>query len=110
MNTAVKLLEELNLDESGLLVNPDDWNERVAITLARHNGIDILTNDHWKIIRALREHYAKFGVAPTMHNICREYGHRTSWAHDLFVSCLNAWRIAGLPDPGEEAKSYLSDS
>ena len=109
MSTATKLHKELILDEYGLLQNPDDWNESVAITLARHTGIDVLTNDHWKIIYALRKHYARFGVAPTMHNICREYGHKASWAHDLFHSCLNAWRIAGLPDPGEEAKSYLSD-
>jgi len=109
MSEVAKLHKALNLDEYGLLVNPDEWNESMAIMLARLNGIDVLTNDHWKIILALREHYSKFGVAPTMHNICREYGHRSSWVHDLFDSCLNAWRIAGLPDPGEEAKAYMND-
>jgi len=32
----------------------------------------------------------------------------TAAGHMLFPSCLAAWRIAGLPDPGEEAKAYLS--
>jgi TusE/DsrC/DsvC family sulfur relay protein len=109
MNTATKLQHELILDEYGLLANPEDWNENIALAIAKHNGINTLTSDHWKIIHALREHYARFGVAPTMHNICRSYGHKSNWAHDLFDTCLNAWRVAGLPDPGEEAKSYLSD-
>jgi len=26
-----------------------------------------------------------------------------------FTTCLGAWRVAGLPNPGEEAKSYLND-
>jgi len=109
MSTATKLHDDLAFDDYGLLVNPDDWNEAVAIIIANRNGIEKLTANHWKIIHALREHYARFGVAPTMHNICRAYGHKSNWAHDLFHTCLNAWRVAGLPDPGEEAKSYLSD-
>jgi tRNA 2-thiouridine synthesizing protein E len=27
--------------------------------------------------------------------------------NDLFGYCLVAWRVAGLPNPGEEARSYL---
>lgn len=109
MSTATKLYEAPEFDEYGLLVNPDDWSENTAILIANLNGIEKLTADHWKIIHALREHYSKFGVAPTMHNICYSYGHKSNWAHNLFNTCLNAWRVAGLPDPGEEAKSYLSD-
>ena len=96
-------------DEHGLLKDPHHWNEAVARELAARDGIDELTADHWTIIRALREYYAKFGVAPAMSNICRPYGQDWHWVHDLFHTCLGAWRVAGLPDPGEEAKSYLSD-
>ena len=92
---------ELALDEYGLLINPDDWNESVADTLATQLGINQLTSDHWKVVHALRQHYERFGVAPAMHNICRSNGQKSDWIH--------AWLIAGLPDPGEEAKSYLSD-
>lgn len=100
---------ELALDEYGLLINPEDWNESVADTLATQLGINQLTSDHWKVVNALRQHYEKFGVAPAMHNICRSNGQKSDWIHNLFNNCLNAWLIAGLPDPGEEAKSYLSD-
>lgn len=109
MTTATNHYHKLVLDEYGMLNNPDDWNEDLAVMIASIHGIGKLTAEHWKIIHALREHYARFGVAPAMHNICRTYGHKSNWAHDLFHTCLNAWRVAGLPDPGEEAKSYLSD-
>ncbi len=96
------------LDENGLLKDPATWTESVARELAARDGIDELTADHWKIIHALREYYAKFGVAPAISQVCHDEGHDWHWAHDLFHTCLNAWRISGLPDPGEEAKSYLS--
>lgn len=97
------------LDEYGLLRNPDTWNEWVAREIAAQLGIQELTGSHWNVIYTLREHYAEFGVAPPVKNICRAEGKPWSWVHELFGSCLNAWRIAGLPNPGEEAKSYMSD-
>ncbi len=97
------------IDENGLLKDAQMWNESVARELAARDGIAVLTADHWKIIHSLREYYAKFGVAPAMSQICHVYGRDWHWAHDLFHTCLGAWRVAGLPDPGEEAKSYLSD-
>lgn len=96
-------------DEHGLLLHPEQWNESVAEDMARQLGIDNLSPDHWLVIYALRDYFKKFGVAPAMMNVCRSYARDKLWVHDLFHSCLNAWRVAGLPDPGEEAKSYLSD-
>jgi len=109
MTSVATLNKQPEFDEYGLLRNPDDWNEPLAITIANDLGIGWLTTDHWKVIRSLRKHYEKFGAVPSIHNICHEHGHRSDWVHDLFQSCLNAWRVAGLPDPGEEAKSYMSD-
>jgi tRNA 2-thiouridine synthesizing protein E len=99
---------EVEFDEDGLLVNPAQWNETVAQQIAWHDGIGQLTDDHWYVIRSMREHYAKFGVAPAMSHVCRSHGKDRHWIHDLFHSCLGAWRVAGLPNPGEEAKAYLS--
>ena len=96
------------LDDIGLLVDPGDWNELVAEELARLVGIKKLSDEHWLVIYALRDYYAKFGVAPSMNNICHSNHKDGLWIHNLFITCLNAWSISGLPDPGEEAKSYLS--
>lgn len=108
MSTAIDYQLELELDENGLLVHSEDWTEGVAIHMAERLGIGSLSPAHWKVIYALREHYARFGVAPAMHNICHSQGEKSNWIHNLFNTCLDAWRVSGLPDPGEEAKTYLS--
>jgi dissimilatory sulfite reductase related protein len=43
-----------------------------------------------------------------MRRVCRETALSKSEIYDLFGGCLRAWRIAGLPNPGEEARTYLS--
>ena len=100
---------EVAFDEDGLLKNPAQWNEAVAAEIARRDGVGQLTDEHWKVIHALREHYAKFSVAPAMSQVCHAHGKDKHWIHDLFHTCLGAWRVAGLPNPGEEAKAYLND-
>jgi len=109
MGSHAESVKALEFDEDGLLIDPEAWNEAVARSIARHEGIDVLTDEHWKVIHSLREYHAKHGVAPAMSHICRVHGRGKHWIHDLFHTCLGAWRVAGLPNPGEEAKAYLSD-
>jgi len=109
MNAAENNLTEIQIDAYGLLKNPQDWNREVALVIAHDLKINLLTAEHWKVIDAMRLHFERFGVAPAMHNICRANHKSEEWVHDLFGSCFNAWRVAGLPDPGEEAKAYLND-
>jgi TusE/DsrC/DsvC family sulfur relay protein len=95
-------------DEDGLIRDFKSWSEALAEALAHEAGIGPLTESHWKVIRAMREHYVKFGAAPAMRGICRDAGVERQQINQLFGYCLVAWRVAGLPNPGEEAKSYLS--
>ncbi|MFP3873586.1 MAG: TusE/DsrC/DsvC family sulfur relay protein [Thiohalophilus sp.] len=97
------------MDEAGLIVDPAQWSEATANIIAEQLKVAPLTDNHWLVIYSLRDYYKKFGVAPAMNSVCHRLGKEKFWVHDLFQSCLNAWRIAGLPDPGEEAKSYLND-
>lgn len=97
-----------DLDEDGLILDPEQWNEAVAVELAHSLGIKELSPDHWLVINTLREYYFDFGAAPAMSHVCHMHDKSNLWVHDLFSTCLNAWRVAGLPNPGEEAKSYLS--
>ena len=96
------------LDEDGLLKDFSAWNESLAEALARDSGLAALTETHWKVIRAMRQNFAKSGSAPTMHRVCRDAGVERREVNELFGYCLVAWRVSGLPNPGEEAKSYLS--
>jgi dissimilatory sulfite reductase related protein len=108
MSVATVIPEPELFDEDGLIRDFASWSEPLAESLAQDAGIDRLSEAHWKIIHAMREHFAKLGAAPAMHRVCRDAGIERQQVNALFGYCLVAWRVAGLPNPGEEAKSYLS--
>ena len=94
-------------DRDGFIINPEDWSIEVAEEIAAREGIDSLSEDHWKVITALRRHYFENHQIPVMRHICRETGLAAHCVSDLLTDPGLAWRIAGLPNPGEEAKAYL---
>lgn len=96
------------LDEYGMLLDPDAWTPELALELARRAGVGPLTDNHWAFLMSLREYYRKFHAPPPPHKVCYDLHLPHTCGHDMFDTCLTAWRIAGLPDPGEEAKTYLS--
>ena len=108
MDTPVAYQAE-EFDEDGFLKDSSHWNEDVARTIARHDGLAVLTDDHWAIIRTLRDHYFRCGTIPWMRHICHENHLGDHCVDDLFAhSSREAWRVAGLPNPGEEAKAYMN--
>jgi tRNA 2-thiouridine synthesizing protein E len=109
ITTPLHEIHSAHFDESGLLLNPREWDEELAQAIAYREGVGPLTDAHWRIIYALRTHYAQFAVAPAISHVCLTEGMQRFCAHDLFHSCLTAWKVAGLPDPGEEARAYLND-
>ena len=54
----------IEVDEDGFIMDPELWNEQVAAALATTEGVDELTEDHWKVMKYLRDYFLKFGVAP----------------------------------------------
>lgn len=109
MNAIIDTYDPTLFDEDGLLRDFSSWSQALAAAVARDTGIATLTDEHWKLIHALRGQYAESGAAPVMHLVCRHAGVDRDRVNELFGYCLIAWRIAGLPNPGEEAKSYLSN-
>ena len=98
----------LPLDEDGFLVDPELWNPGMARSMARMEEIGALTQEHWSVIYYLREHRLTYGAIPPVSQICRTHGMDRNAVRRLFGSCRIAWRLAGLPHPGEEALSYMS--
>lgn len=49
-------------DAEGYLVDPNHWTESIARELARREGIT-LTEDHWRVIRFMRDYYASHQIA-----------------------------------------------
>ena len=87
---------------------PELWNEQIATAIARLDGLPQLTHDHWVIIQALRDHFDRFGSAlPAFSHVCIANHMDKHCVGNLFNSQREAWRVAGLPDPGEEAKAYM---
>ncbi|MEJ2455584.1 MAG: TusE/DsrC/DsvC family sulfur relay protein [Candidatus Thiodiazotropha sp.] len=95
-------------DAGGFLIDHRSWNEQLARDLALQEGLGDLGESHWQVLRHIRDRYLSLGALPNMRLVCRATGIPRAKVHHLFGSCLSIWRIAGLPDPGEEAKAYLT--
>lgn len=104
---ATKAPEPTLLDEDGLVSDFSFWTEDLARELAREEGIADLGERHWAVIRALRNEYERMAAVSSIRNVCHQAGIDRGAVNELFGYCLVAWRVAGLPNPGEEAKSYL---
>ena len=101
-------LNDGKFDEDGFMRNPRLWNEELAELIARADGLGELTAEHWRIIYYLREHYLKYHTIPVMRHVCWVTHLDPHCVPDLFgQNAREAWRIAGLPNPGEEAKTYM---
>jgi len=101
-------LNAIPFDEDGFIKNPRLWNEDLAELLAELDGIGALTAEHWRVIHYLREHYLKYRAMPVMRHVCWVTHLDRHCVTDLFgADSREAWRVAGLPNPGEEAKAYM---
>ncbi|HHQ47375.1 MAG TPA: TusE/DsrC/DsvC family sulfur relay protein [Acidobacteria bacterium] len=91
----------IEVDEDGFMTEPDQWNEEVAKALSTTEGVDELTEDHWKVVKYLREYYTQFGVAPMIRKLCKETGFSLKEIYELFPSgpAKGACKVAGLPKP-----------
>ena len=98
----------LDLDESGFMRDPTRWNKSAARILAEMHDVGQLTPDHWAVIYYLREHRLSYGSLPPMSQVCRTRGLNSGAVESLFGGCVQAWRVAGLPNPGEEARAHMS--
>lgn len=98
----------LQFDEDGFLINSAAWTKETARIMADLDGIGELNSDHWSVIFYLREHHFTKGSIPVMNHVCRVMSLGKYAVDRLFGGCREAWRIAGLPNPGEEAKTYMN--
>jgi dissimilatory sulfite reductase related protein len=91
----------LEVDEDGFIQEPAKWDQKVAVALASTEGVNDLTENHWKLVNYLRDYYLKFGVAPMIRKLCKETGFKLNQIYELFPSgpAKGACKVAGLPKP-----------
>ncbi|HEB58477.1 MAG TPA: TusE/DsrC/DsvC family sulfur relay protein [Gammaproteobacteria bacterium] len=91
--------------ENGYLEDANDWNEDVALAIAKEEGIE-MTDQHWDIVKYLREeHFENGGNEPNERTILKAMGKK--WGtkptskdmYNLFplMPSKQGRKIAGLP-------------
>ena len=92
--------QEIHVDDEGFMTEPDEWNEELGAALASQIGIE-MTEDHWSVIKFLREDYAETGTTATLRRVSTTGGFPTKQLFVLFPKkpAKKMSYVAGLPKP-----------
>ena len=92
---------DVELNDEGFFVDPAQWTEAMVPELARHEGIDELTDAHWTVIRFMRNEYLAKGSGPTVRVLGKASGVSIKELYQLFPKgpAKVAAKIAGIPKP-----------
>jgi len=101
MSTELLAGQEIELNDEGFMLNPDQWTPEIAVELARRAGIDPLTDKHWEVIDFCRRDAAEKGEPPGVRRITKQTGVSTKEMYQLFPKGpgILAARISGLTKP-----------
>jgi dissimilatory sulfite reductase related protein len=99
--TAKPTYADVDVDPEGFMTKPEQWDEDIAVEIARANGIDQLTERHWQVIRFMRDTYLKTGSAPTIRTLGKVSGVPVKELYQLFPKgpAKLAAKIGGIPKP-----------
>jgi TusE/DsrC/DsvC family sulfur relay protein len=96
--------QELETDEQGYLLEPDFSDESVLV-IAAAEGLT-LSDDHWAVVRYLRDEYREQGHTPNFRNMLKGMaeilpGCDSKRLYDLFPlgPAKQGAKVAGLPQP-----------
>lgn len=95
------VLENVSLNDEGFMTDPNEWTQEIAEAIARGEGIEVLTGDHWKIIDFCRETGLESGSAPTLRQITTGTNVTTKELFQLFPKgpAKKVAKISGLGKP-----------
>jgi TusE/DsrC/DsvC family sulfur relay protein len=91
---------QVHVDDEGFLTEYDEWDEDLAKVLATQIGID-LTEDHWRVIRFLRQDFLDRGETATTRRVQVAGGVPVKDQFALFPKKPGKKMayVAGLPKP-----------
>jgi TusE/DsrC/DsvC family sulfur relay protein len=96
--------EELETDDQGYLLEPD-YRDDVVTAIAQAEGLT-LGDEHWKVVRYLREEYREQGHTPNFRAMLKGLaevlpGCDSKSLYDLFPigPAKQGPKVAGLPQP-----------
>ncbi|MGC8608838.1 MAG: TusE/DsrC/DsvC family sulfur relay protein [Thermoplasmata archaeon] len=93
--------KKVSVDEDGFLINPDDWSEDFAEAICKDEGIEKLTEEHWKVIHYLRNYFITYNTCPPIRMVVKDTGFQLKKIYELFPTgpAKGACRMAGAPKP-----------
>ncbi len=94
--------KRISVDADGFLVNYEDWNEAVAAALARKEGIKEFAPGMLDALRFMRDYYVRYKFFPIIRAVCKNVGQPKDCITENFIDPATAWKLAGLPNLGEE--------
>ena len=88
-------------DPEGFLLDASQWDDELALKIARENGIPDLTPRHWLVVRFMRDRYLATGTAPSIRSLGKESGVPVKELYQLFPKgpAKLAAKIGGIPKP-----------
>lgn len=92
---------QVSFDAEGFMTDPNEWNEEIAVELAKDEDIDELTDRHWAVINFVRDEFNASGKPPSLRTITKKSGVPTKEVYALFPKgpAKKVARIAGLGKP-----------
>jgi TusE/DsrC/DsvC family sulfur relay protein len=91
----------VEVDAEGFLTDPQQWDEGLAEQIARDAGIPELTEQHWLVVRYMRDRYLATGTAPSIRSLGKESGVSIKELYRLFPKgpAKLAAKVGGIPKP-----------
>ena len=93
--------KKIAFDAEGFMSEPALWDDTVAAAIAKEEGIEDMSEQHWAVVRFIRTYWQQEDLAPSVRMLCKESGVSVREVYKLFTSgpARGACRIAGLPKP-----------
>lgn len=91
---------EVHVNDEGFLTEYDEWTEEIGAELAKNIGVE-MTDEHWALIRWLREDFKSKGETATTRRVQTAGGVPTKRQFELFPKkpAKKMAYIAGVPKP-----------
>ncbi len=101
MTTTMIAGHEIEINDDGFMLNPDQWNPEIANELAVEAGIAPLTDRHWEVIDFCRRDNAEKGTPPGVRRITKNTDVSMKEMYTLFPKGpgILAARVSGLTKP-----------
>ena len=92
--------EEVHVDDEGFMTEYEEWNEDLGTALAANIGIE-MTDEHWQVVKFLREDFVDQGETATLRRVSTVGGIPTKELFVLFPKkpAKKMSYVAGLPKP-----------